>query len=78
MKDTINNLRITFNNKPTKLELLNTMYSILEENHFPDSIEISLQKHYSSSLKKQISNILGYLVPARKIGDTFTIKKYDK
>lgn len=75
MKNTITYLRKTFKNKPTKLELLNTMYSILEENDFPDSIEISLQKHYSSSLKKQIANVLGYSVKAKKIEDTFSIRK---
>lgn len=75
MKNTIGNLRKVFKDKPTKLELLNTIYSILEENNFPDSIEISLPKHYSSSLKKQITNILGYFVQSKKIGDTFLIRK---
>lgn len=75
MKDTIQNLQNMLENKPTKLELLNTMYSILEKNNFPDRIEISLENHYSSRLKKQISNLLGYTVQAKKIGDVFCIRK---
>lgn len=75
MKDTLKNLQNMLGNKPTKLELLNTMYSILEKNNFPDRIEISLKKHYSSSLKKQIINLLGYTTESKKIGDVFWIRK---
>ena len=75
MKDTVQNLRNILKNKPTKLELLNTMYSILEKNNFPYRIEISLKKHYSSSLKKQIINLLGYTTESKKIGDIFWISR---
>lgn len=75
MKNTLKNLQNMLGNKPTKLELLNTLYSILEKNNFPDRIEISLKKHYSSSLKKQIINLLGYTTESKKIGDVFWIRK---
>lgn len=75
MQSSINSLRKDLKNNPVKLELLNTMYSILEENNFPDKIEIVLLKHYSSSLKKQIAALLGYSVTSKKISDTFKIRK---
>lgn len=75
MEDKIRKFRNTLKNKPTKLELLNTIYSILEQNNFPCRIKISLKKHYSSSLKKQITSMLGYTVETKKIGDIFWIRK---
>lgn len=75
MQIDINTLREQFKNNPTKLEILNYMYVILEKNNFPDRIEIALSCHYSSNLKKQTSLLLGYQVEGKKIKDTFWVKK---
>lgn len=68
-------LRKDLSNSPKKLELLNYIYRILEENNFPNRIQICTTEHYSSKLKKTVVHLLGYKLEHKKISNSFWIKK---
>lgn len=71
----MDSLKKEFTGLDVRIALLEELNSQISAAGYPDKIEICLQGHYSSKLKKKILNRIGYYTNSKKIRNEFLIKK---